>query len=153
MDEFHAPHSDESLALVKPQYWAILGGFLILLLSFLAYIFLGTIPIRVEGEGKLVSSIRMAGKLSPAELVRLRVGMTAEVAFDVADAHLYGRVIGRVFSIANDQIVIDLDEDPTTASGYRWTSKQGPPFEIPLGSSGAFEVTIEQRKPISYLLP
>ena len=153
MDEFNAPHSDESLVLIKPQYWAVLGGFLILLLSFLAYIFFGTIPIRIEGEGKLVSSTRVTGKLSPSALVRVRVGMPAEVAFDVADAHLYGRVIGRVFSIANDQIAMDLNEDPTTVTGYLWTSRQGPPFQIPLGSGCAFEVTIEQRKPISYLLP
>ena len=151
MDGFDPINSEEPLILVKPPYWAALAGFFFLILCFVAYAFFGSIPVTVSGNGSLLNQTEVVGVVSPASMPRIREGMPAEVAFTIADSSLYGRVVGAVSSVSHDQIRIALTLDAQTASGYRWTSHQGPPFKIPVGAVCTFQVTVENEKPISYL--
>jgi HlyD family secretion protein len=51
------------------------------------------------------------------------------------------------------EVVVDLEEDPTTPSGFAWSSSQGPPTEVYTGTIADAQVIVERRKPISYVLP
>lgn len=112
---------------------------------------------------------------------KIREGMEALVAFGGVDQELYGKVQGKVVHImaftASDEaevlrsipskeirsfltdgslaIAVEIlpKEDPTTVSGFAWTSEQGPPFPVHLGSLAQVEVVLEEKRPIRYLIP
>lgn len=112
---------------------------------------------------------------------QLRVGMTAYIEPDNIINQEYGKLIGRVASvfpfaasekellstIKNPEIIKYLTEegkpitvvsiegelDPSTVSGYAWTSKSGPPFKITPGTVGVVRIVTQEQSPISYLIP
>lgn len=43
--------------------------------------------------------------------------------------------------------------DPSTPSGYRWSSSKGTPEKITPGTTTSMRITIEERSPISFVLP
>jgi HlyD family secretion protein len=51
------------------------------------------------------------------------------------------------------EVRAELEMDPATKSGYRWSSSRGPDMKITSGLTHATRVTIEGRAPITYLLP
>lgn len=51
------------------------------------------------------------------------------------------------------QVFAELQVDPTTASGYQWSSSLGPPLEISSGTTAEVRVQIAQLAPISYVIP
>jgi HlyD family secretion protein len=50
-------------------------------------------------------------------------------------------------------ILADLQADPATASGFKWTSREGPPFKIDLGRVVLSEVVVGEQRPISLVIP
>ncbi|WP_306602815.1 NHLP bacteriocin system secretion protein [Azonexus sp.] len=50
-------------------------------------------------------------------------------------------------------VQISLEPDAGLSSGYRWTSAEGPPFPIVSGTTVNAEVTVEEQRPISLLIP
>lgn len=51
------------------------------------------------------------------------------------------------------QVYGDLQSDPKTFSGYQWSSSQGPPLQISPGTTTTVRVKIEERAPITFVLP
>jgi len=51
------------------------------------------------------------------------------------------------------QVVADLHPDSTTFSGYKWSSSKGPELNISSGTTTTVRVTIEERAPITFILP
>lgn len=51
------------------------------------------------------------------------------------------------------QIFVELQEDPNTFSGYKWSSSNGPPLKISPGTTALVRVQIGQLAPISYVIP
>jgi HlyD family secretion protein len=51
------------------------------------------------------------------------------------------------------EVVAELAQDPTTASGYKWSSSTAPALRITSGTTMVGRVVLEQRAPITYLLP
>ena len=51
------------------------------------------------------------------------------------------------------EIIAVLDTDPSNASGYHWSSSSGPPVPITAGLTGDMRVVVEERAPITYVLP
>lgn len=49
--------------------------------------------------------------------------------------------------------VISLDLDPSTPSGYRWSSGKGPPWQLDAGTTGRVLIVTEEKPPILYVLP
>jgi hypothetical protein len=109
-------------------------------------------------------------------------GMEALADLDIAEAERYGRVEGVVSEIVpypvdvTDlyfqkipskslkeyllkgsapvmMIVVNPVKDPASASGLKWTSKTSPKTPIRQGTVGEALITLENVKPIKYLIP
>ncbi len=50
-------------------------------------------------------------------------------------------------------VYVDLVRDADTASGYRWTSMDGPPLSLASGTTLNAEIMILEQRPISLLIP
>jgi HlyD family secretion protein len=50
------------------------------------------------------------------------------------------------------EVAIELQPDPDSYSGFQWTSR-GPEKKFSAGTTTMVRVTIEERAPITYLLP
>ncbi|WP_162902391.1 NHLP bacteriocin system secretion protein [Facilibium subflavum] len=48
---------------------------------------------------------------------------------------------------------VKLSMNKATPSGYAWTSHQGPPYAIPVGTICDIKIIVEYRRPISFVLP
>lgn len=112
---------------------------------------------------------------------QIKPGMQAHIGFDSVRTEIYGKMEGVVKQIlpfaANMQgdilrgipskslreylesngatviILIAPTPNPKTPSGYQWTTPEGPPYQIPFGSVAEVKVTLEQKRPLSYLIP
>lgn len=51
------------------------------------------------------------------------------------------------------EVVVKLLKNPDNPSGYEWTSQRGPDVLLTAGTSAEVWCTVEQRSPISYVLP
>jgi HlyD family secretion protein len=59
------------------------------------------------------------------------------------------------FSAESPQYItrIELETDPSTISGLRWSSGKGPPSVVTAGSLATAEITVQQRRPIELVIP
>ncbi len=51
------------------------------------------------------------------------------------------------------QVFIDLQPDPSTFSKFKWSSSKGPKLSVSAGTSTTVRVTVEERAPITFILP
>lgn len=51
------------------------------------------------------------------------------------------------------KVVVQLNTDPNTFSGFDWSNKKGPPFKIYPGQMTRAFVNVKEKAPIDYLLP
>ncbi|MDR1925153.1 MAG: NHLP bacteriocin system secretion protein [Planctomycetaceae bacterium] len=51
------------------------------------------------------------------------------------------------------EVHLQLEKSNTSPSGYHWTSGMGPPVRLTVGTMTNAMICVEQRRPISYLLP
>ena len=92
----------------------------------------------------------------------------------------YGAIVGKVATVSdfpvtpqgmladlhNDALVkrfsqdgapyaakVTLERDPSTVSGYRWTSGKGPPIPLSSGTLTRAEVTTREQPPINLVIP
>jgi HlyD family secretion protein len=114
------------------------------------------------------------------QAARIRPGMVANVAVDVADQDLFGTIRGQVASVSplpyNDAAVqaavqsvalarrLPESADGTpylvtvtlttaaTSSGFAWAHGSGPDARIPDGALGTVTIVADTRAPISYLI-
>ena len=63
---------------------------------------------------------------------------------------LVGTLTGEVAPI---EVVATLFPDETTTSRFRWSSSEGPPHEVFTGTICSASVIVEEKRPISYVLP
>ena len=111
---------------------------------------------------------------------RVEPGMEVRVSPSTVQREEYGYLIGRVRAIStqpmtlagmtstlgNDIIVqqlaargalfmveVELTRDSVTPSGFKWSSRNGPPLRVGSGTSIAVSVVVERRRPIALLLP
>ncbi len=107
-------------------------------------------------------------------------GMGVEVEPFTVDRNLYGWLKGTVLSVnryvssgaglANElannnladlidekgpvyKIIVKLETDPSTKSGFAWSNKKGPPFQVSLGTLCKAYVKVKEKAPIDYLIP
>jgi HlyD family secretion protein len=51
------------------------------------------------------------------------------------------------------QVYADLQRDPRSHTGFKWTSGTGPDTEISAGTTTTVRATIEYRRPITFVIP
>jgi HlyD family secretion protein len=111
---------------------------------------------------------------------RIQPGMRLQITPDTVERERFGGILGTVFAVSpipvtkegvtgtlgNQELVQSLmpdgafievrarlEADPSTVSGYKWSSSRGPDMRVTSGLTHATRVTIEQRAPVTYLLP
>ena len=134
-----------------------------------------TLEIENPGDGLISVSyfpVRDGKKIQP--------GMQIQVTPDTVERERFGGIVGTVTSVSpipvtkegatstigNAEVVQSLmpeggyievrarlQTDPSTPSGYHWSSSRGPEMRITSGLTHATRVTIEGRAPVTYFLP
>lgn len=111
---------------------------------------------------------------------RLRPGMTLQVTPDTVKRERFGAIVGTVVSVSSFpvtregaallvgnpslasllvgdgphiEVVAELQRDPSTVSGYRWSSSKGPGVPVTAGTTTSCRAIVEMRAPITYILP
>ena len=111
---------------------------------------------------------------------RIQPGMRAELLPDTVEREVYGGIVGRVLSVSplpatregmrrilrNDQLVdqllvggavtevrVALERDPSTATGFRWSSSRGPERGVGIGTLTGARIVIDRRRVLDWLLP
>ena len=111
---------------------------------------------------------------------RVNTGMGIQVTPTTVKQEEYGYIVGRVMkvetlpetkqgmldylgdenlvnSFSSDGPVIgiqaSLEKDPKTASGFKWSSRQGPPFKISVGTLCSASVVVQEQPPITLVVP
>jgi HlyD family secretion protein len=51
------------------------------------------------------------------------------------------------------QAFVKLQENPTSVSGYKWSSSYGPALKISSGTTTSVQVKVGEKAPISYIIP
>ena len=106
----------------------------------------------------------MDARISPSQVKREEFGFMRGRVIFVADYPATAAAVMRNFQ--NDQLVeslvghgpvtevrVQLERDPSTASGFRWSSAGGPPIRISAGTIVRAEMVTQQRAPISLVIP
>jgi HlyD family secretion protein len=118
--------------------------------------------------------------IEPKEGKKIRPGMTVRISPSTIKVEEYGFLVGKVKTVSdvpvtrdalnrvlhNDalvetfmgksapiEVVAELTPDKTTPSGYKWSSSKGPPSQIQSGTVASGSVIVENKKPISYVIP
>ncbi len=116
----------------------------------------------------------------PLQGARIRPGMTAQMSPEGITWEEYGYMLGVVESVnqgpANPEAMnrilrnqtlitqftasggvyevrVRLLSDPTTPSGFKWTSRQGPPMKIESGTLLRVQIPVVEKRPIALVIP
>ncbi|MGD1909800.1 MAG: NHLP bacteriocin system secretion protein [Rivularia sp. (in: cyanobacteria)] len=111
---------------------------------------------------------------------KIKPGMPIQITPDTVKRERFGGIMGKVVSVSpfpitpqgaalelgNTELVnkltagepkiaitAELEMDESTFSGYRWSSSRGPKLQISTGTTTTTHVQIEQRAPITFVLP
>lgn len=112
---------------------------------------------------------------------KIREGMAARLAPSIVKPEEYGFILAKVYSVSplpvtkeyllselggDDnmvqsllqsgsaiEFVADLEEDPSTPSGFRWSSSDGPDLKLESGTLCQVSIVLERVRPISLLIP
>ncbi len=116
-----------------------------------------------NGEGKQIQP-GMKVEMTPASVHRERfggiVGTVATTSPQPVTAEGVAKLTGNPTLVQNlmgqdskIQVSANLRTDPASKSGFHWSSSKGPQFKISAGSTTTVRVTIEERAPITFVLP
>lgn len=112
---------------------------------------------------------------------RVKPGMRVQITPDTVSREQFGGIVGTVVSVSKFpispegvsitignaaiaqniigqaggkiEIAIELQRDPTTPTGYRWSSSSGPAEAIPTGTLTNTRIVLETRSPLSFIFP
>lgn len=117
------------------------------------------------GDGKKIKP-GMTLQITPQTVKRERFGGIVGTVKDISTFPITqaaaAKVVGNPEIVADlvsnqpaglMQVVADLHPDSTTFSGYQWSSSSGPQLNISSGTTTTVRVTIEERAPITFILP
>jgi HlyD family secretion protein len=116
-----------------------------------------------NGEGKQIQP-GMKIEMTPNSVQRERFGgitgtvttvapqpITPEGAVKlIGNATLAQSLMGQESKI---QVAAKLQTDPANKSGFHWSSSKGPDFQVSSGSMANVRITVEERAPITFVLP
>ena len=130
---------------------------------------------------EVISEELMAVVFVPAALGKqVSAGMEARIVPSIVQREEHGFMLGEVLRVAefpstsrgmerllaNSELVarlmeagpplqvdVRLERDPTTPSGYRWSSLRGPPLELSSGTLASGSVIVREDRPIFLVIP
>ncbi|MEH1843150.1 MAG: NHLP bacteriocin system secretion protein [Nostoc sp.] len=117
-----------------------------------------------------------------AEGKKIQRGMTLQITPQTVKRERFGGIVGKITTVSpfpitreaaasvvgNSEVVTslmgekqeaviqvfaDLQPDSTTFSGYKWSSSDGPQLKISSGTTTSVRVKVEERSPITFVLP
>lgn len=136
--------------------------------------------LRLDRTGRTVKGLEAVVYVPSAHGKRIHAGMEVRIAPASIAPEEHGYLIGTVTYVSdfpttsraiqrtlrNPELVAalsqgdapyeiraDLRLDPTTVSGYKWSSSAGPPMDILTGTLCAALITVERRRPIEMVVP
>lgn len=136
--------------------------------------------LRLDRIGRTIQGLEAVIYVPSAHGKRIRPGLEVRIAPASVAPEEHGYLIGTVTYVSdfpttsraiqrtlrNPELVAalsqgdapyeiraDLQLDPATFSGYKWSSSAGPPMEILTGTLCAARITIEQRRPVEMVIP
>jgi HlyD family secretion protein len=137
----------------------------------------GTPILSIQPDSSALEALIYVSALQAKDI---RVGMDARVSPSTVKREEYGFLQGKVSFVAdypataaavmrnfqNEQLVqaltaagpiteihVALERDPSTTSGFKWSSRGGPPVTISAGTFTIIEVVTRTRAPISLVVP
>ncbi len=137
----------------------------------------GTAVIQLELPQKRISAVLY---VSPMDGKRVQPGMSVQLSPANVKQEEYGYMVARVVVVSqfpaprqqmqalleNDDLVqqfctagnpyqveVELEHDPATASGFRWSSRRDPPFQISSGTLCTGNIVTSEQAPISLMFP
>ncbi|MDJ0713511.1 MAG: NHLP bacteriocin system secretion protein [Prochloraceae cyanobacterium] len=139
----------------------------------------GSIEVEQKGDrSKLVALAYFADK----DGKRIKEGMSAQVTPSIVKRERYGGIVGEVTKVSSFPVTVDnvstiignqklaenlvnssgkaamqvfvqLEADPNTFNGYKWSSSDGPPVQLSSGITTRVRVKVGEVAPISYVIP
>jgi HlyD family secretion protein len=137
----------------------------------------GTPVIAIESEGTELEALVYI----PAERGKnVKPGMQVSIEPSTVKREEFGTMVGTIVTVSdfpmtpqgmaavlhNDSLVsrfshdgapyaarVSLEQDPATASGYRWAVGKGPPVRLTSGTLTRAEVTTRNQRPLDLVLP
>jgi HlyD family secretion protein len=137
---------------------------------------LGTLQLQGDQPEVMTGVMYFDGK----DGKQIKPGMMVQLTPDTVKRERFGGIVGKVKSVsaypvsaaravaklgnpelaetltgksAKVEVEVELVPEPQNASGYRWSSSKGPESRLTSGTTAAVQVTVEERSPITFLLP
>ncbi len=138
------------------------------------------IPIISVEPSNVSKKIEAIIYVNPRQGKKVKPGMQAKIYPSTIEVEEYGYIIGVISKVSeypathlgmlrtlgNDELVksflsneppiaitVSLEKDSTTFSGFKWSSAQGPNQEILSGTLCASKIIVENKRPISLIIP
>ena len=133
--------------------------------------------VRIEQDSKPLKSILL---LSLADGKQIKPGTKVQLSPSTVQSDEYGQLLGTVSfvsqlpvspdtllnqlkspglvtALSGDapaiEVEVTLDPDPSTPSGFKWTTRDGPPFKLTNGTLCAANLVVGQQRPLDLVLP
>ncbi len=140
----------------------------------------GTAIMSLEPVGESINDLQAVIYVDPAEGKKVKNGMIAQIAPSTVKREEYGFIQAKVRHVADYpsttqgmmrilqnqklaqqlagetaplEVRADLTPDANTRSGYRWSSRAGPPTLIQSGTMCNAEILISAQRPINMVIP
>lgn len=137
----------------------------------------------LERSGNDVQDLELVLYVSPMDGKKVESNMLVQVAPSTVRREEYGYMLGMVTSVStypssrksmmqvlnNEQLVemfsktyapvaiyanlIPAPKTEQSPSGYKWSSSNGPPLELSTGTLCSASITIQRKRPISFVMP
>lgn len=156
------------------------GRVLEIRLSENALVSAGTPILTIEQTGKSVNDLEAHIYIAPLDGKKVKTNMDVQISPSTVKREEFGVMLGKVRTVAefpstpqgmmrilkNDLLVqqlaagtapiavqSDLTPSAHTASGYKWSSPQGPETRIESGTLCSATITVKKQRPISLVIP
>ncbi len=174
---------DQLMQVVRPKSWLPLVALGSVMAFTLLWGIFGRIPITATGRGLLVypddSNQGLVGLayFNQGEGDRIRPGMTIIFVPETTTSERIGGILGQVESVSGPpimtlgmarevtpgeavaphsdviEVLADLERDPSSPSGYKWSSRGGSGLLLSPGIAATARVTLEEKAPIAIIFP
>ncbi|HHP7246207.1 MAG TPA: hypothetical protein ACFE0H_16135 [Elainellaceae cyanobacterium] len=174
---------DQIMQVVNPKSWLPLVALGAVMGFALLWGILGRIPITATGRGLLVypsdSTSELVGLayFNQGEGDRIQPGMSIILVPETATSERVGGILGHVREVSKPgimtlkmareaptadateshsdviEVLVELEEDPSSPSGYRWSSRGGSGLTLSAGITATARVTLEEKAPITIVFP